>query len=50
MVVTDLTKQVTALEVPVYFFCGKYDYTVSTSLARDYFEIIHAPIKGFYIF
>lgn len=50
MVVTDLTKRVNIIEVPVYLFGGRYDYTVSTSLAVDYFKIIQAPIKGFYYF
>ena len=50
MLVTDLTKQVTELEIPVYFFEGLYDYTVSSSEAKTYFEILKAPIKGFYIF
>jgi pimeloyl-ACP methyl ester carboxylesterase len=47
---TDLTKKVTRLKVPVYFFDGVYDYTVSYSLARSYFERLDAPVKGFYTF
>ena len=47
---TDLTKQVTELKIPVYFFSGRYDYTVNSTLARDYFEQIKAPVKGFYTF
>jgi pimeloyl-ACP methyl ester carboxylesterase len=47
---TDLTKKVTRLEVPVYFFHGVYDYTVSYPLARSYFESLDAPMKGFYTF
>lgn len=47
---TDLTGQVPELEIPVYFFHGLYDYTVSYALARDYFEKIKAPMKGFYTF
>jgi pimeloyl-ACP methyl ester carboxylesterase len=47
---TDLSKQVPELDIPVYFFHGIYDYTVSYSLARDYFDRIKAPIKGFYTF
>jgi pimeloyl-ACP methyl ester carboxylesterase len=50
MQVTDLTQQVTELEIPVYFFHGKYDYTCAYPLAKDYFEKINAPIKGFYTF
>ena len=47
---TDLTKKVTLLEVPVYFFHGVYDYTVSYPLARSYYERLDAPLKGFYTF
>lgn len=47
---TDLTKKVTRLEVPVYFFHGVYDYTVSYPLARSHYERLDAPVKGFYTF
>ncbi len=47
---TDLTKQVTELDLPVYFFHGKYDYTVSYPEARSYLEKLKAPLKGFYTF
>ena len=50
MLVTDLTKQVPELHIPVYFFHGIYDYTVSYILAKDYFEKLKAPMKGFYTF
>ena len=46
----DLRKTVPASEIPVYFLEGKFDYTCVTSLARDYFEQLQAPVKGFYIF
>jgi pimeloyl-ACP methyl ester carboxylesterase len=48
MLTTDLSKQVPELKIPVYFFEGVYDYTVSYILAKDYFEKLKAPIKGFY--
>jgi len=47
---TDLTKQVPELKIPAYFFHGIYDYTVSYNLAKDYFEQLKAPVKGFYTF
>jgi pimeloyl-ACP methyl ester carboxylesterase len=47
---TNLTTKVTRLEVPVYFFHGAYDYTVSYPLAKSYFERLDAPVKGFYTF
>ena len=47
---TDLRQEVTALDLPVYFFEGIYDYTCSYTLAKDYFQKIQAPVKGFYTF
>ncbi len=47
---TDLTKQVPELKIPAYFFHGIYDYTVSYNLAKNYFEQLKAPVKGFYTF
>jgi pimeloyl-ACP methyl ester carboxylesterase len=46
----DLPKKVTRLEIPVYFFHGVYDYTVSYPLAKNYFEQLDASVKGFYTF
>ena len=40
----------TELSIPVYFFHGIYDYTCSYTEARAYFEVIKAPVKGFYTF
>lgn len=50
MITTDLSLQVTEFRIPVYFFSGVYDYTCNYSLAKDYFEKIKAPVKGFYTF
>jgi pimeloyl-ACP methyl ester carboxylesterase len=50
MLGTDLTKLITKLEVPLYFFHGIHDHTVSYPLAKDYFESVQAPVKGFYTF
>ena len=47
---TDLTKQVPELNIPVCFFHGIYDYTVSYPLAKEYLNQIKAPVKGFYTF
>jgi pimeloyl-ACP methyl ester carboxylesterase len=46
----DLTKVVQEVEIPVYFFHGKYDYTVSYPLAKAYLDQLRAPTKGFYTF
>ena len=50
MQITDLTQQVTELEIPVYFLHGVYDFTCAYPLAKDYFEKLDAPVKGFYTF
>jgi pimeloyl-ACP methyl ester carboxylesterase len=50
MQVTDLSQQVTGLEIPVYFLHGKYDYTCAYPLAKDYFDKLKVPLKGFYTF
>jgi pimeloyl-ACP methyl ester carboxylesterase len=47
---TDIIKQVPEIDIPVYFFHGIYDYTVSYPLAKEYYEQIKAPLKGFYSF
>ena len=47
---TDLTIQVTDIEIPVYILAGRYDYTVNYDLQKDYFMKINAPKKGFYTF
>jgi pimeloyl-ACP methyl ester carboxylesterase len=47
---TNLTTHVTALDLPVYFFTGLHDFTANHDLARAYFDLIEAPVKGFYTF
>lgn len=50
MQITDLGQQVTKLDIPVYFLHGLYDYTCAYPLAKEYFEKLDAPVKGFYTF
>ncbi|MCF8381873.1 MAG: alpha/beta hydrolase [Bacteroidales bacterium] len=50
MIATDLVNEVNEVKIPVYFFHGIYDYTVSYPLAKKFLEEIHAPLKGFYTF
>jgi len=50
IITTDLTTQVTELEVPVYILAGRYDYTVNYDLQKNYFMKINAPKKGFFTF
>jgi pimeloyl-ACP methyl ester carboxylesterase len=47
---TDLSRQFTEFDLPIYFLHGVYDYTVSYAEARSYFEKLKAPVKGFYTF
>lgn len=46
----NLMQESTSFEIPVYFLHGMYDYTCSFDLAKEYFDIIRAPKKGFYAF
>ena len=50
MLGTDFTTKVSTLEIPVYFFSGKYDLTVNINLSKAYLANLHAPLKGFYTF
>ena len=50
LVRTDLAQEVTTLRIPVYLFHGVHDQTCSYSLARSYFDVLTAPMKGFYTF
>jgi pimeloyl-ACP methyl ester carboxylesterase len=47
---TDLTKQITELKLPIYFFSGASDYTCNYTLSRSFLEKLKAPLKGFYLF
>jgi pimeloyl-ACP methyl ester carboxylesterase len=50
MLATDLAERVPAVGVPVYFLHGVHDYTCTYAEASAYFEILTAPLKGFYTF
>lgn len=50
LIAIDLSEKVHKLDIPVYFCHGIYDYTVSYTLAKVYFEKLQAPVKGFYTF
>ena len=43
-------EEVTSIQVPIYFFAGKYDYTCNFELQKEYYEYIIAPAKEFYVF
>ena len=46
----DAFSEVPSLQIPIYFFAGKYDYTCSFDLQHEYYEQIDAPQKEFYVF
>lgn len=50
MIRTDLSGALPELALPVYFLEGRYDYTCTYSVAREYFDVLKAPVKGFYTF
>lgn len=50
MTSTNLSQKVSELSIPVYFLEGVYDYTCNYDVARQYFEQLQAPVKGFYTF
>ena len=50
MLTNDLSRSMTEFKVPIYFFHGVYDYTVSYPLSKAYFDKINTPRKGFYTF
>lgn len=45
LLVTDLRKLVKKVDIPVYFFLGRHDYSAPFQLAEEYFELIDAPNK-----
>ncbi len=46
----DAFQNVKSVEIPIYFFAGKYDYTCAYELQKEYFDFIEAPQKNFYTF
>lgn len=38
------------LKVPIYFFAGENDMTCCTSLQKEYFEMLDAPHKEFFLY
>lgn len=47
---TDIPAKIPELEIPVYFFSGRYDLTVNHDLSKAYLYKLKAPLKGFYTF
>ncbi|WP_162198245.1 alpha/beta fold hydrolase [Geofilum rubicundum] len=47
---TDFPATFPKIDLPIYFLCGKHDLTVNINLAKDYYNQLNAPVKGFYTF
>lgn len=47
---TDFTSKIQKLDLPVYFFSGRFDLTVNINLSKAYLTQLQAPLKGFYTF
>jgi len=45
-----ISDKVSSVDLPVYFMHGIYDYTVNYSLAKEYYQVLESPLKGFYTF
>jgi pimeloyl-ACP methyl ester carboxylesterase len=41
----DLRRQIPAINVPVYFCLGRYDYNCPSTLVAEYYESLKAPFK-----
>lgn len=46
----DLTATLREVACPLYIFAGKRDYQTNSSIAEDYYQMVKAPLKGFYWF
>lgn len=46
----DLPSEISRIDIPVYFFSGRYDMTVNKDLSSSFLRTLQAPVKGFYTF
>lgn len=46
----DAFKEVPGIDIPIYFFAGEKDMTCCTSLQKEYYEVIEAPDKEFFLY
>jgi len=47
---TIISEKILSLDLPIYFIHGIHDYTVNYSLAKEYYQLLESPLKGFYTF
>ena len=43
-------EEITDIEIPIFFFAGENDMTCCTSLQKEYYEMIKAPEKEFFLY
>jgi pimeloyl-ACP methyl ester carboxylesterase len=41
----NLATEIQSLQIPIYFFTGRYDYQTPFELLEDYFKVLEAPYK-----
>ena len=46
----DYREKITSVDVPIYFFAGRKDYTTPFVLIEEYFEKIQSPKKELIVF
>lgn len=46
----NLFNEIDSMQVPVYIFQGRYDYQTPHVVAREFYDQLKAPAKGFYTF
>lgn len=46
----NLFNEIDSMQVPVYIFQGKYDYQTPTSVAKEFFDQLKAPVKEYFYF
>ncbi len=46
----NLINEIDSMQVPVYIFHGKYDFTTPYSVAKDFYDQLKAPEKVFFTF
>lgn len=46
----DMESSIKQVQVPVYFFMGRYDYSTNKDIAYRYFQSLDAPVKQYYWF
>lgn len=50
IIATNIMDKLLTFKVPIYFFCGRYDYLTPTDLIEEYCTKINAPFKRVIIF